>query len=249
MTRSLLADRTLDVLEAVAALGDASMPAISARVGLPTTTTYRIVTALAARGFVMRCGRGSYRLGAAALMLAGTTSERDLLTAAARLPLRALARKVRSHCHLGTLDGGMVTYLVKQRHGPSHLLSVEGAQLEAYCSALGKVLLSGLADDAVERYLGDGSFVALTANTIVDPTVLWRELAKVRARGWAADNEEIAEGLRCVAVPLRRPTGEVIAAISISTIAPAGERIGPSAFLPDLLDSAQAIGRTLYPLA
>lgn len=242
-----LVDKTLDVLEAIAALGSASLPEIRARVDLPTTTTYRIVATLTRRGFVMRCGRGGYRLGAAAIALTARSSERDLLAAAARLPLRSLARKVGSHVHLGTFEDGMVTYLVKQRHGPSRLPSVEGSQLEAYCSALGKVLLSGLPDEAMDRYLKDGSLVALTPNTITEPDALKRELCEVRERGWAMDDEEIVEGLRCVAVPLRRPSGEIVAAISVSTVSLACDLVDTSILLPDLLDSARAIGRQLYP--
>lgn len=247
MARSELADKTLDVLEAIATLGSASLPAVQARVDLPTTTTYRIIDTLARRGFVMRCGRGDYRLGTAALALATGASERDLLAAAARRPLQSLARKVRSHVHLGTFDDGMVTYLVKQPHGSLRLPSVEGAQLEAYCSALGKVLLSGLSEDAMDRYLEAGALVALTSNTITDPNALLRQLVDVRTRGWAFDDGEIADGLRCVAVPLRSRCGRIVAAISISTVSPSGGEIDPLIFLPDLLDSARAIGRHLYP--
>jgi IclR family transcriptional regulator, acetate operon repressor len=93
-----------------------------------------------------------------------------------------------------------------------------GMQLEAYCSGIGKVLLAHLPKAACEDYLAAGPFVALTSRTIVDPDLLRAELANVRHQGFAVDNHEVAEDLRCIAVPLRRPDGEVVAAVSVSQL-------------------------------
>jgi hypothetical protein len=102
-------------------------------------------------------------------------------------------------------------------------------QLEAYCSGIGKVLLANLPDAERAAYLATGPFVALTARTICDAGELGRVLETVRAQGFATDLGEVVEDLACVAVPLRRPGGEAIAAISITRLtARAAPRVDPA---------------------
>ncbi|WP_177204244.1 IclR family transcriptional regulator [Sphingobium sp. AP50] len=244
---SQLTDRTLDVLEAVARLGSTSLPEVQAHCGLSMATAHRILQSLIERGFVMRTGRADYRLGSAAITLADGVSLRDILAPAARPHLLKLAKQTKSHAHLGVWKDAMVAYQVKQRFGKVPVHSAEGAQLEGYCSALGKILLSALPDDELERYLDDGAFVALTPHTITDPEQLRAEIAVVRSRSWAADNEEIALGLRCVAVPVRGQNGQILAAISVSRVGPS-PRAEATALLPLLRDAAEDIAATLFPV-
>lgn len=252
MTRALgnptsqLTEKTLDVLEAVAALGTTSMPEIQARCGLSMTTTHRIMQSLIERRFLMRTGKASYRLGSSAIALAEGMSYSDILAAAARPHLQALSKSTKSHAHLGVWNDGMVAYLVKQRYGRVQVHSAEGAQLEGYCSALGKVLLSGLNEDELESYVTEGEFVALTPNTIVTPERLRREIEMVRSRGWATDGEEIAIGLRCIAVPVTDGDGKIIAAISVSSVAGNSAPVEPTAFLAGLRETADAIATQLF---
>jgi DNA-binding IclR family transcriptional regulator len=80
-----------------------------------------------------------------------------------------------------------------------------------------KVLLSGLAPDALARYLSSVRMKAYTAQTITTRTQLERDLAKVREQGYALDVEELAEDLCCVSVPVRDPNSHsILAAISIA---------------------------------
>lgn len=211
-----LALRTLDVLEAVGRRGVSSLPEIAQDCGISTPTTYRVIQSLISRGFVVSARRGSYRLGAVVASLAEGMSLRQLLRPIARPHILWLARLTRCHAHLGVWEDDMVTYLVKQSYGQQQLHSTEGGQLEAYCSAIGKVLLASLPDEAFEAYLGSGDLVRLTSNTIVDPELLREEILAVRQHGFATDSEEITERLRYLAVPVFGKDGEVLAAVSIS---------------------------------
>jgi DNA-binding IclR family transcriptional regulator len=80
------------------------------------------------------------------------------------------------------------------------------------------VLLAALPAREREAYVASGPFPALTARTITDPAALRAELEKVREQGYAVDDEEIAAGLHCIAVPVRAPDGRVLAAISASGV-------------------------------
>lgn len=222
------------------------MPQIQARCGLSSTTTHRIMRTLVERGFLICVGKGEYRLGTAAITLSATSTHRDLLPAAARPHLRLLSRKIRACVHLGIWDDGMVTYLVKQGYGKDAVHSSEGSQLEGYCSAIGKILLSNLPDEEFDSYLTDGLFVPMTTNTITCPHHLRREIADVRVRGWSVDNEEVALGLRCVAVPIRDDQGNIIAAISISAMFDC-DAANPQIHLPALSGAAASITRHLFP--
>ena len=108
-----------------------------------------------------------------------------------------------------------MTYAVKHPFGRAKLFSREGAQLEAYCTAVGKALLAQLDPASLDQYLSQDSFVALTSRTITDKGELRSEIRGVRKRGWATEAEEAMPGLACLAVPLSIG-GPNLAAISIS---------------------------------
>lgn len=194
----------------------------------------------------MRTGRGNYRLGSSSIALSDGISLRDLLAPAARPFLSKLSKHVQHHVHLGVWQEGMVAYLVKQRFGKTRLHSTEGAMLEGYCSALGKVLLAALSEKEFDQYAADGPFVPMTCNTIIDPKRLRSELDQVRVRGWARDEEEIVLGLRCIAVPLANRDGEVIAAISVSTTCTDLTAPKIKELLSNLSETSELITRHLF---
>ena len=197
---SVLALRTLAILEAVAA-GRRSLPAIAGETRLPSSTVHRILLSLVGGGYLVAPARGHYCFGPAALRIAQGISWRDMLIDIGRPAVARLARAARAHAHMGLLEQGMVTYIVKQPYGRGAIPSVEGTQLEAYCTGIGKVLLAHDADGSAESALR-GPFVALTPNTITTEAALAAELALIRERGWAIDDEELVPGLRCIAVPV-----------------------------------------------
>ena len=239
-------ERLLDVIEAVEAHPGLSVAGIAERCAIPFSTAYRLLRILTKRRWVIAAQRGNYLPGPRALALGKAVSFCDLLKAVARPELSRLAALCKGHAHLGILENDMVTYLVKCSHGRAGLHSREGQQLEAYCSAIGKVLLAGLDDVERERYLADGGFVALTQTTITDANDLSAHLLGVRDQGWAADMGEISPKLFCLAVVIPIYKSELPAAISISSTSLDAQAL--MYFLPELNEAARTIAVKLSPL-
>lgn len=212
-----LIGKALSLLDAVTLDGgNRSIATIAGDAGIPQATAYRLVGDLVAHGLLIAVERGRYLAGP---RLVDYASRADLLQMLARLarPLVArVARRFRQDAHLAVMEAGMVTYLVKAGAGTAAAFARQGMQLEAYCSGVGKILLAHLPAPELEEYLANGPFIRLTANTIVEPSALRTHLSAVRARGFAVDDEEIAEGLKCLAVPVRDHHDRVIAALSLS---------------------------------
>lgn len=203
--------------EIAAAKGRASIAEIARRIQLPAATAHRLAASMEAIGAVVKEKRGHYHIGPLVADLAAATAPDELMAKIARPHLKALARRHGMTAHLAILNGDMVSYLAKETGGGSKgILTLEGTQLEAYCSGLGKALLAHLSVRERERYLSEGPFPPLTANTITDPNELRAELARTRKRGYALDNEEVLDGLKCVAVPVRDQEGRTRAALSLS---------------------------------
>lgn len=205
--------------------------------GIPLSTGYRIANVLAHHGLLARTRKGHYGPGYRLAAAAGSLDKKVVLGEIARQPIRRLARKLRATVHLGIFEDDMVTYIVKES-SKAELFTREGGQLEAYCSGVGKVLLAHLDQDAIERYLAAAPFIALTSRTVTSPDVLRRQLGSIRKRGFATDNEEVANNLVCVAVPVRAPTGEVVSAVSLSGSIHSLGRLEPP---PELIACARAI--------
>jgi len=234
--------RTLGMLEAVIADGGrGSVSGLARQIGMPIATAHRQVTTLVAEGYLTPSGSGRHVAGARLLGLLHRLDEKQVVANVAAPLLHRLAARVRSVVQLGTFENDMVTYRIKTGRGASDLFTRIGMQLEAYCSGIGKVLLAHLPKHEREAYLAGGPFVALTERTIVDPDRLRAELDAVFEQGYAIDDEEIAPGLRCMAVPLRNSAGAVIAALSVSQeISPRG-RLDDPELLGLLAETALAI--------
>ena len=224
--------------------GVRSVSAIARELGIPVATAHRQVATLVAERYLTRLESGRYVAGPRLLGLRGQIDEKQMIAAAAAPVLNRLARQLRCVVQLGTFEHEMVTYRIKAGRGAGALFTRTGMQLEAYCSGMGKVLLAHLPEAEREAYLATGPFVALTAHTITDPAALRAELARVRAEDHAIDRGEIAEGLRCVAVPVHGPDGRVIAAASVSR---AEGRSDDAAVLAVLREAAREIELAAFP--
>jgi IclR family transcriptional regulator, acetate operon repressor len=221
---------------------------LSRRVNLPAASGYRLIQTLEELGAIVRGPRGRYRPGMLLVSLSHNVATGEILRDLSQPILSELAKRLGVTVHVGVLEGGMVTYIAKVGSAHSAVHTRVGAQLEAYTTGLGKVLLAALPEDALEAIIHDGDLVPLTPFTITSRTLLRSELGKVRQQGYALDNQESSLNLRCVAVPVKDAEGTVIAAISASddTEKMAGDdRIAEAR--DALLAAASIIRLKLYP--
>ncbi len=218
--------------------GQTSITALARAIGMPISTAHRQVATLGAQGFLAR-QHGRHVAGPRLLALLHRLDEKQIITNAAAPLLDRLAETLSTVVQLGTFENDMVTYRIKTGAGADGLFTRAGMQLEAYCSAIGKVMLAHMLQPEKDAYLASGPFVALTAQTIVDPEELREELAAICEQGFAVDDEEVADGLVCIAVPIRTGRGRVVAALSASFM-----DAGPDAranALPILRETARRI--------
>lgn len=214
-------DKGLHILEVLggANMGrGASLTELSRAVGMHRTTLLRILTTLQARGFVQRDRvTDHYRIGIKMLSLTASLLRNLDVREIARPHLHALCQHTEELVLLTVLDEGAVV-TVEQLEG-AHTISLRtelGARRPAYCTASGKVFLAYAEPDAVARILA-GEMPPVTPRTITTPAAMAHHLEAVRERGYAWDDEERIEGVRCVAAPVFDFEGRAVAAVSVAT--------------------------------
>jgi IclR family transcriptional regulator, acetate operon repressor len=188
------------------------------------STVHRALAALRRAGLAEQLSRGVYVLGDEFLRLAFRNYAGRPEGSRMEPVLQELAVRYGETVHYGVLDGTEVVYRAKvdPPRGSVRLTSEIGGRNPAYCTGVGKMLLSlevRSEDELVER-LGTRDLPARTPHTITSASALWAELEATRDRGYAVDDQENEVGINCLAVPVRldaglRPTG----AISISALA------------------------------
>jgi len=210
-------ERTLEILEHLAIVGERrTLGELARDLAIPKSSLHGLLRTMQEMGWIQTDPSGlRFGLGVRALLVGASYVDSDDVVALTRDALDQLSDEVGETVHLGRLDGHDIVYLAKResRH-PLRLFSAIGRRLPAHATALGKAVLSLQDPDTVRVVLPD-ELRRLTPNTIVDHSRLREELALTRERGYAIDNEENAEGIRCIAVPLRRE-GVVRDAISCS---------------------------------
>ena len=219
-----------------------SQLANKAEISFPTT--HRLLQTLRKVEAVHVTVDGKYRLGNGILDLAYSNDHNNAgLRATLECRVQSLAEKLQQTVHVAISHGDMVRYVAKGESPRSlKIASRVGSDLEAYCTGVGKVLLAALAPKQLKHYFNVGSMVKLTANTITDPRRLKAELATIRQRGYAIDNEEFEEGLGCIAVPVYNDR-DVVAAISVSGPASRLKTTHLECYCRALSQEAREIGR------
>lgn len=200
------ADRALIVLEHLAEQGrSCTMAQIAVELKIPKSSLHGLLRTMHHRGWLAvddAYGAIRYRVGAKALTVGASFLVTDDIVRRAAPVLDMLSAELGETVHLGVLDGGEVVYLAKRdaRHN-LRLVSAVGVRLPAYATALGKVLLADLDEDVLSLRLA-GPRRQLTGHTLVDDGALHADLEAARARGYAIDDQESTEGVRCFAVAL-----------------------------------------------
>jgi DNA-binding IclR family transcriptional regulator len=188
---------------------------LSRRANLPEASGYRLIQTLEEIGAIVRGPRGRYRTGLLLLSLSRNVTITELLRDASQSLMTEWSKRLNLTMHLGVLEHGMVTYVAKVAPpGAFPVHTKVGAQLEAYCSGLGKVLLAALPTEQMEGVIMDGALVALTPYTITNAQALRGELERVRKQGYATDDRENHANMRCIAVPVLDRDGRAVAALS-----------------------------------
>jgi len=222
---------------------------LSRRAGLSEACAHRLMKTLEGVGAVVRDMRGCYRPGMVLATLSKDVAIGDLIRATSEDILNALAARLKGVTHVGVLQNGMVTYAAKFGEPISvPVPSRAGAQQEAYCSALGKILLASLSAQQLEDFLHDGDFIALTPQTITTVDSLRSEIAAVRQRGYAVDDREVYQTICCIGAPIRDPDGNITAAISFAdsarNLCPAWQE----EVAGQLISTAETISRKIFPV-
>ncbi len=215
-------DRALDLLEALASSeGEVSITSLANRTTLHVSTVHRLLTTLLRRGYVRQNPDTSrYFTGAKLATLAEGRSRFNELRHRARPVLRALTEQTRETSNLVVLDDVMAVYIetVPSPH-LVRMFTTIGNRVPLHATGVGKALLAALSPERRDALIDRIEMRAYTPRTVVEKTSLRRALEEVRERGYAIDDEEFDEGVRCVAVSVG-PSGDPLGAISVS--APAG---------------------------
>jgi IclR family transcriptional regulator, pca regulon regulatory protein len=186
--------------------------------GILLPTTYRIARTLVAEGFLEQLPDGSYRPAPKVLTLGySALSSLDLVDVASPY-LQELADRTHETVNLAVLTEDRVLYLVRIRNADLVTASIHvGSTLPAVYTSIGKLLLAHLDKADLRRQVTASSFSApggpRAARSLAD---LEPELAKIRAQGYSIQDEEVAFGLRSIAVPIRRADGTVVAGVNIA---------------------------------
>jgi len=131
--------------------------------------------------------------------------------------LERLSAEVSESASTAVLDGTEIVYVLRVPMQKIMTINLSiGSRLPAYCSSMGRVLLSGLDDATLSARLDESSRVARTPKTLVDKQALMDEIALVRKQGWALVDQELEAGLISISAPIRNRQGRIIAAINIS---------------------------------
>lgn len=238
--------KALRVLEALGD-GEARLVDLSTRLGENKSTVLRLLSTLESHGLVQQDAQTKrYSLGLKVLQLASEALSNIDIRGAAQDVLYELNDLTGETVHLGIYDEPQVVYIDKRESTfPIRMYSRVGARAECYCTGVGKAIIAFLTDVELERYQRKVHFTQYTPNTITSLAALREEVQRIRARGYALDEQEHEEGVRCVAAPVFEFQGRVAGAVSVA--APAFRKSAEEieALAPVLVEAAGRISGNL----
>ena len=210
--------------------------------GLTRATARRVLLTLAELGYVHQDSR-VFSLTPRVLDLGYSFLSSFHVLELAQSPMERLVEEVKESSSISVLDGPDIVYVARVPTTRIMTISLAlGSRLPAYPTSMGRVLLAMLSDSEIDEYLEATDLEPLTPHTITDPKEFRSMLLETRAEGYALVDQELEEGLRSIAVPIRNGRDDVIAAMNVSCHA---ARVSVSRmrkdYLPRLLATAAEV--------
>ncbi|MGE5398454.1 MAG: IclR family transcriptional regulator [Chitinophagales bacterium] len=213
-------ERVLTIIEALAKRGTpVSLGELAESVNLKPSTTHRLLGTLVSRDFVEQDEHSRYKLSMKMFHIGNAATYSMGVRRIAAPFMRELLNRCNETVNLAVLYRNEVIYVDQLESNNMVIVDMfarVGRRGPAHCTGSGKALLSGLNDEELARYLDETELSKFTSDTITDPSIMMKELQRVRNDGYALDLGERDEGVRCVAAPINNHLGEVVAAISVS---------------------------------
>lgn len=210
--------RGLQILDAFTPTdAELGLTELSARTGIGKATLVRLLSCLEQTGYLERSTSDvAYQLGQKAYQLALVYQATHPLPTVALPILEHLAGDSGQTCELAVLDGSWArTLAVAYANRALRRQTAVGERFPVHCTSNGKTLVAFLDSAEIERIIAAG-LRQYTGRTIVNPAAFHAELAAIRTRGYAFDDEELFVGVRCLSAPVRDSLGRVVAAVNVS---------------------------------
>lgn len=189
---------------------------VATRTGLTRATSRRVLLTLVDLGYVAQTGR-SFSLTPRVLDLGYSYLSSMRVIELAQPSMERLVDVVHESSSMSVLDGSDIVYVA--RVPTTRIMTIAlalGSRLPAYPTSMGRVLLAGCSDDELDAYIERTSLEKLTPHTITDPRRFRSIVLEARSEGFALVDQELEEGVRSIAAPIRNRRGEVIAAMNVS---------------------------------
>jgi DNA-binding IclR family transcriptional regulator len=211
-------DRTIAVLQAIAdSETDLAAAEIARQLRLHKSTVHRLLVVLEHYRLITKGPEGTYALGTRLIEFGESAIARLRLSDHAQPFLRELASQTGEGAHVTILSGAeMLSIAHVEGRWSLQSLTRTGQRTQIHCTAAGKAVLAYLSKDACDEVIDRVSFSRNTRRTIVKPAAFRVELIRVREAGYALDDEEFEEGLRCIGAPVFDHRGLVVASISMA---------------------------------
>lgn len=212
-------ERALTILNKISEYPDGIQIArLSEKVGLTKSTVHRLLATLSSMNYVVKDEEtDKYKLGLQILFLSQNLLNNNNIVATAKPHLEKLSVEFNETVHLCIEENGEVVYVDKiESTQPIRMYSRIGSRAPMYSTAVGKILLSGKTQGEFNTLLNGFNFVRKTPNTLTTKEEFINEIDKVKQQGYALDNAENEEVLRCIAAPIYDNKGNIVASFSIS---------------------------------
>jgi DNA-binding IclR family transcriptional regulator len=210
-------EKGVKVIDLLTRRSPLSLSEIAAELKIDRSVCHRALLTLRDLGLVSQPGGSGYRLTMSLFEMGMRLVNRLEVKQVVRPFMEELARTYRETVNLGIKDGDQVVYL--DRAESTQLVRADlavGTRIPIHCTALGKAILAFRPESEQAVFCAPGSLPAYTATTITSPKQLARQLAEIRRKGLAFDDEELYAGLRCVAAPVFDHTGSASFSLSLA---------------------------------
>jgi IclR family transcriptional regulator, acetate operon repressor len=241
--------RSVELLEAVSRhLRPLGVQELALELNLPRQSVHRLVSQLEALGLVSRePGSDRFSVGPRLRSLSLSCISSYQQTSGTHQILTNLVGEIGETCNVGMIDGNQIVYIDRvECEWPLRVQLRPGSRVPVYCTAIGKLLLAFAESRPRQKILASVELRPLTDNTITDPVLLDLAFEEIRVRNFSLNREEDAVGLVAIAVPIRDPSGAVVAGLGMHAPTARMSVERAKGFLPKMRAAAEEMAAAIF---